>query len=376
MKHLLFAASLLLALPSAAQEQFSALEQQQVSLATKGLFDKSEAFSVDFAALSPGGYSFPLPVGKARLAGDYYVEIATRRGDAVKAMFDGVVRLSRRHLTHGNVVVVRHSNGLETVYAHNAQNMVQVGQRVRAGQTVAIVGGEGGRTYCLFSIMVNGCRINPETVLSLASHRLFRQVLLCKRTGVATVDVSVVHKEKGAANPAYVSLRNFSASTDPFGKSGTITLNLADYPSDEWAYPLPGAKVISPFGRRGRRSHSGVDIKTRANDNIYAAFAGVVTMSQSYAGYGKCIRIKHPNGLETLYSHNSKNLVKVGDKVKAGQCIALTGRTGRATTEHLHFECRVAGRTVDPAKIFDHRTHSLRQHKVVLSKRGTLTVKR
>lgn len=376
MKHLLLAVSLLLAIPSVAQEQFSALEQQQISLATKGLFDKSEAFTVDFSALHSQEYSFPLPVGKAKLVKDNYVEIATRKGDAVKAMLDGVVRLSKRHLTHGNVIVVRHNNGLETVYAHNAQNMVQVGQRVKAGQTIAIVGGEASRTYCLFSIMVNGCRINPETVLSLSSHRLFRQVLLCKRTGIATVDVSVVHEDKGSGFNADVSLRDFDASSDPFAKSETITLNLANYPSGEWAYPLPGAKVISPFGRRGGRSHSGVDIKTKANDNIYAAFAGVVTMSQNYSGYGKCIRIKHPNGLETLYSHNSKNLVKVGDKVKAGQLIALTGRTGRATTEHLHFECRVAGRTFDPGKIFDHQAHSLRQHKVVLSKRGTITVKR
>lgn len=157
---------------------------------------------------------------------------------------------------------------------------------------------------------------------------------------------------------------------DPFAGGNKYTLNLADLNPDEWCYPLPGAKVISQYGRRGGRTHSGVDIKTKPNDKILAAFDGVVTMSQSYSGYGKCIRIKHPNGIETLYSHNSKNLVKVGDHVKAGQVIALTGRTGRATTEHLHFECRINGQHFDPAKIFDHTAHAVKLDRLTFTKRG------
>ena len=128
--------------------------------------------------------------------------------------------------------------------------------------------------------------------------------------------------------------------------------------SQWWCYPLPGAKVISPYG--GRRHHSGTDIKTKANDQILAAFDGEVVFSGKFYGYGNLIRIKHPNGLETYYSHNSKNLVKVGDHVKAGQVIALTGRTGRATTEHLHFEIRVNGKHVNSNKYFDHENHTIR----------------
>ena len=128
--------------------------------------------------------------------------------------------------------------------------------------------------------------------------------------------------------------------------------------SQWWCYPLPGAKVISPYG--GRRHHSGTDIKTKANDQILAAFDGEVVFSGKFGGYGNLIRIKHPNGLETYYSHNSKNLVKVGDYVRAGQVIALTGRTGRATTEHLHFETRVNGKHVNSNKYFDHEHHTIR----------------
>ena len=120
--------------------------------------------------------------------------------------------------------------------------------------------------------------------------------------------------------------------------------------------------------------HSGVDLKTKANDTIVAAFAGKVRFSKSYSGYGNVIVIRHASGLETLYSHNSKNFAKVGDWVKAGQAIALTGRTGRATTEHCHFEIRVNGRAYNPNLIFDHTNHSLKRVKLVANKSGNISV--
>lgn len=145
------------------------------------------------------------------------------------------------------------------------------------------------------------------------------------------------------------------AQTKDTANSQKLTAN-----SQNWCYPLPGAKVISPYGSRGGHSHSGTDLKTKPNDNILAAFDGEVVFSDNYHGYGNLIRIKHANGLETYYSHNSKNLVKVGDRVKAGDVIALTGRTGRATTEHLHFETRINGQSVNSARFFDHERHELR----------------
>lgn len=143
--------------------------------------------------------------------------------------------------------------------------------------------------------------------------------------------------------------------------------------SKNWCYPLPGAKVISPYGARGGRTHSGTDLKTKPNDNILAAFDGEVVFSGTYYGYGNLVRIKHANGLETYYSHNSKNLVKEGDHVKAGDVIALTGRTGRATTEHLHFEIRINGQHVNSARFFDHATHQLRADAFKNTKDGYMT---
>lgn len=329
LRNLIMLAACIVIMTSAAKEEFTALEKQQISIPTPGLFDHADAFSIDFGGFRASDYSFPLPVGKAVVKNNSELEITTEKGDAVKAMFAGTVRISKHISGHGNVIVIRHDNGLETVYARNAENLVKVGDRVKAGQTIAIVGGEDRRTFLTFYIMVNGGKVNPEIIVQPKSHKLTRRTLLCKRKGNG-VEMSVVGAEKKDKNREIAF------------------------------YPLPGAKVISAYGRRGGRPHTGVDIKTRPNDNILAAFDGEVIMSQKYAAYGNLIKIRHENGLETWYSHNSKNLVNVGDKVKAGQVIALTGQTGRATTAHLHFELHVNGNRVNPSVLFDHATNSVK----------------
>ena len=377
-----------------AKNEFTAAEQQQVSIATPGLFAQSQAFNVDFEIFRAKEYSFPLPVGKASLInGNSVMRISTAKGDAVKAMFDGYVRLSRKTESMGNVIVIRHDNGLETVYANNAENLVKVGQSIDAGQTIAIVGTREGETYCDFSIMVNGARINPETIIELKSHKLRRQTVQFRKIGsrinitvLGGKDSSVSKNDKNDRNNKETNKKSGSSRSDhamtldpdevydPFTITNTFRLDLEKIEEKAWAYPLPDARVISPYG--GARRHSGVDLKTKPNDEIYAAFDGEVVASGPYYGYGNCIRIKHAYGLETLYSHQSKNMVKKGDKVKAGQVIGLTGRTGRATTEHLHFEVSFGGKRLDPAIIFDHSNHKLKAATLHLTKgKGVKSVK-
>ena len=93
-------------------------------------------------------------------------------------------------------------------------------------------------------------------------------------------------------------------------------------------------------------------------------------MAKHYGGYGKVVVVRHANGLETVYSHNSKNLVAVGDTVKAGQPVGLTGRTGRATTEHLHFEIRVNGQHINPGVLFDMKTGTPLKRTLICTKKG------
>ena len=119
----------------------------------------------------------------------------------------------------------------------------------------------------------------------------------------------------------------------------------------EMVFPVDckGRTYISSFWGDGR-GHKGLDIAAPKNTDIYAAADGVVTYAGRRSDYGYMIIIKHNDGkTETVYSHNAKNLVKVGEAVKAGQHIAEVGATGNATGYHLHFEVRINGKPVDAA---------------------------
>lgn len=347
----------------------AAQEMSSIYVETPGLFDKSETFEVDFTQTRQAEYSFPLPVGKVVASSQQGLEIETTKGDAVKAMFEGTVRLSRNIHNFGNVVVVRHPNGFETVYANNAQNLVKVGDKVKAGQTVAIVGGHGERYYCLFSIIVNGNKVNPATLIDVNAHTLHKQIVTVKKVGnrvSITTRLTPEQKRQRAEKAQTVSLD----TNDPFQGKHFYRLNLDMISEDPkaWHYPLEGSHVISGYG--GKRRHAGVDIKNGPGTKIYAAFDGKVVQSGVFSGYGKCITIRHRNGLETRYSHNSKNLVTVGEMVKAGQVIGIVGRTGRATTEHVHFETRINGKAFDPSYVFDHAKHCLQKGTLQFKKNG------
>ncbi|HEX3010349.1 MAG TPA: peptidoglycan DD-metalloendopeptidase family protein [Bacteroidales bacterium] len=117
-------------------------------------------------------------------------------------------------------------------------------------------------------------------------------------------------------------------------------------------FPIEG-KVISHFGKRGRRQHTGTDIKLAHGDTVHAAFSGVVTKASYFYGYGILVVLKHPGSLETYYAHLSKALVEPGDSVHYGTPVGLGGRTGRATTDHLHFEIRKKGKPLNSEHFFD-----------------------
>jgi LysM repeat protein len=112
-------------------------------------------------------------------------------------------------------------------------------------------------------------------------------------------------------------------------------------------------KVISRYGPRSGRMHTGTDLKVNKGDTIYASYYGTVTRAKYYYGYGNMVVVDHGNELETGYAHLSAFLVKQGDVVIKGQPIGLGGSTGRATTNHLHFEMKEGNRHFDPELVFD-----------------------
>lgn len=119
-------------------------------------------------------------------------------------------------------------------------------------------------------------------------------------------------------------------------------------------FPVANGYIGSGFGVRtdpftGKREfHTGLDIDAPRGSPVRAVADGVVTWNSIRTGYGKVVEIDHGNGYMTRYAHNSKILVKVGQRVHAGQIIAKVGSTGRSTGPHCHFEVWLHGRVVNP----------------------------
>lgn len=118
---------------------------------------------------------------------------------------------------------------------------------------------------------------------------------------------------------------------------------------DRW--PLKDDReVLSGFGPRGRRGkmHAGFDIRAAMRTPVYSVADGLVVECGNGGAYGKLVVVDHGGGMSTAYAHLDARLVEVGQEVRAGDQIALSGRSGNATTPHLHFEVRKNGRPVAP----------------------------
>jgi murein DD-endopeptidase MepM/ murein hydrolase activator NlpD len=120
----------------------------------------------------------------------------------------------------------------------------------------------------------------------------------------------------------------------------------------QFRWPLAEVTVTSGFGKRSEGFHEGIDLRAPAGTPVYAAEAGrVLYADRRISGYGKMVVIQHAGKVATVYAHNSKVLVRRGQKVSRGQKIAFSGETGHARGPHLHFEVRHSAAPVDPEKI-------------------------
>ena len=125
-------------------------------------------------------------------------------------------------------------------------------------------------------------------------------------------------------------------------------------------YCHPNRNVVtSEFGfRRGWEFHYGIDTRLRIGDSICSSFDGMVRIVQRGRNYGNYIVIRHFNGLETVYAHLSRPLVRVNQVVRAGEVIGLGGNTGRSTGPHLHYEIRYLGQPIPPRDLIDFENYA------------------
>ena len=173
-----------------------------------------------------------------------------------------------------------------------------------------------------------------------------------------SLTTSLAHESEALANRLSNNLGHLTTQA----KIKTISLQELDHffknqksflQSTPSVWPTRGW-VTSGFGYRKspftglREKHEGWDIGARFGSAVRATADGMITVAGRERGYGKLIEIDHGYGVVTRYGHNSKNLIKVGSKVKRGQIVALVGNTGRSTGPHLHYEVLVNGIPANP----------------------------
>ena len=142
-----------------------------------------------------------------------------------------------------------------------------------------------------------------------------------------------------------------------------ITIRMAEAYDHPFVLPVRGP-VISKYGYRSGRMHTGTDIRLNSGDSVRSAFDGKVRLAKRFNGYGNLVLVRHSNGLETIYGHLKTILVNINDTIKAGDVIGLGGRTGRASCDHLHFESRLFGEPFDSNKYIDFNNCALRTNHI------------
>ena len=206
---------------------------------------------------------------------------------------------------------------------------------------------------------LNGIKIGTKWIISLHLCLLFFNMQQSAALSFAEGDTLII--------PCNELYQNTWGNANTRLKTNILNANqnyILPLQADSNRFVFPTAHktyVCSPYGIRSGRMHTGMDMKQQLGDSILAAWDGIVRMAnKNYYGYGGVIVIRHPNGLETLYSHLSQIKVADNQSVKAGELIGYAGRTGRATTEHLHFETRFLYEYFDPRTIIDFETFSLK----------------
>ncbi len=172
----------------------------------------------------------------------------------------------------------------------------------------------------------------------------------------SVLGAEVTAEHQSNANSIY-SLIRYGYVDSNAGGSGFAGSDVPFISADGFCSPIgPNWRniVTSEFGGRvdpitGKRDgHNGMDLAVPAGTPVRAALPGTVTVAKYHNSYGNYVMIDHGNGLSTLYAHNSKLLVRVGQTVQTGDIVSLSGSTGRSTGPHLHFEVWANGQRTNP----------------------------
>ena len=161
-----------------------------------------------------------------------------------------------------------------------------------------------------------------------------------------TIDTTDIKAENWVTTSVYAQNPDYARTKD------ASVINFGDAAC---SFPAKG-KVVSQFGMRSGKMHTGIDIVLNYGDSVVAAFDGIVRFAGwSGSKYGNAVVIRHYNGLETVYAHLDDVKCKVNQKVSAGEILGVGGKT----SNHLHFETRLKDNAFDPELVFNAQTGAL-----------------
>lgn len=186
---------------------------------------------------------------------------------------------------------------------------------------------------------------------------------------------SMVGLQQSTESDVVLTVSNDASATETFDPSTEDLVNLLSKEHDQYddfiaslekqlsileakpdAWPVKG-RISSKFGYRihpiskKKQFHKGIDIVNSLNTDVKAAGSGIITFAGWNSGYGNVVKISHGYGYQSVYAHNNKLLLKVGDKVKKGDVIAKLGSTGQSTGPHVHFEVHYQGQQINPLEV-------------------------
>ena len=254
-------------------------------------------------------FSWPTPTtarvsshfGRRRRRWHYGLDLAQPTGEPIYAAFDGVVRISKRNRSYGNLVIIHHANGLETYYAHMSKRDVAVGDHVKSGDQIGLCGNTGRSfgSHLHFEIRYMGNAMNPEDVLDCSTHDLISHTLTLTSDSFRKVGNSRVGgrssggSSSGASSSGWYRVRSGDTLEKIARRNGTTVKRLCQ---------LNGIKATSTLRVGQRLKVSGSAAKEAPAQSSTSAKANASKSTASQGGTTYTVR----SG-DTLYSIAKRN---------------------------------------------------------------------
>ena len=234
-----------------------------------------------------GTFSWPTPVsarpsshyGPRRRRFHYGLDLAQPTGEPIYAAFDGVVRISKRNRSYGNLVIIHHADGLETYYAHMSKRLVTVGEHVKSGQQIGLCGNTGRSfgSHLHFEIRYMGNAMNPEDVMDCSTHSLVNNRLELTSSSFRKVGRSSTSRSSGKVSGGWYRVRSGDTLEKIARRNGTTVKRLCQlngiketrvlHPGDRLRVSGSSAKASQP-AKASQSSKSGSTYTVRNGDTL------------------------------------------------------------------------------------------------------------